>query len=81
MKNRKTPVVTVGSLREAMKDLSDDQFIHSQVVASDGTAWNMCLSITPEVDGTNFKGKPMTVMAMDHPQLQSLNPMVLFNKY
>jgi hypothetical protein len=60
-------VYTVGQIRELLKDLPDEHPIRCQVAASDGSAWNMCMSMRV-MDGGFVHAR------MYHDQLKSLSP-------
>lgn len=63
-----TPFCTVGTLRELMKDLPDDQMIYGQVVAQDGSCWTMFTEFgVGRVGGVSLR--------LTHPQVKTLpNP-------
>lgn len=60
-------ISTVGDIRRALEGHSDDEIVHAQVVAVDGTAWDMYLSISPI-----FKYENRIVVSMSHPELLTL---------
>ena len=64
-------IITIGTLRKAIEDLSDDKMIHCQVVASgrNGGAWNMM--------GMFFYNKdvPFASLCLTHPELLKMPEM------
>lgn len=61
------PIYTVGDIRRAIEGRADDELVMSQVVATDGTAWNMAVVIAP------IFGQPRgLVIDLRHPQLFTL---------
>ena len=59
---------TVGELRELLEGLPDDRLIIPQVVANDGTAWNMVPKFLAKVPNGD-----VAVLTLSHSQLNSLN--------
>ncbi len=64
------PVTTVGELREKIRTLKDDDMVHYQVVAKDGTAWYMGADA-----GTTPKGS-MFCITLRHRQLKTMPKIV-----
>lgn len=61
------PIQTVGDLRRAIDGRAADELVLAQVVAADGTAWNMAAVIAP-IHGID-RG---VVIDMRHPELKTL---------
>lgn len=62
-----TPIFTVADIRKAIADRTDDELVHAQIVAADGTTWNMAVVIA------SVCGSPRgIVIDMRHPQLRTL---------
>lgn len=60
-------IITVGDLREALKDLPDDRFIACQVVGQDHTAWNCIGEFISQVpNGT------IAAIQLSHAELKTL---------
>jgi hypothetical protein len=58
---------TVGQLRRLLEGVPDDRFLACQVVAADGSAWNMGATFTPQVPhGT------IAALTLAHPELHTL---------
>lgn len=62
-----TPIFTVADIRKAIEGRSDDEVVHNQVVAVDGTTWTMACVIAPV-----FNFPRGLVIDMSHPQLKTL---------
>lgn len=62
-----TAIFTVGDIRKAIEGRTDDEMVHSQIVATDGTAWMMPCVIVPV-----FKCPRGLVIDMRHPELKTL---------
>ncbi len=61
-----TDVSTVGQLHALLKDLPEDEVIHWQVVAEDGSAWIMGATFGTALHGTIF------CCSLRHPNLKTL---------
>ena len=48
MDEQAVPISYVGELRRALADLPDDHPMFFQVVAADGSAWNMFCQVAPK---------------------------------
>ena len=62
-------------LIKALEELPEDTILLAQVVAPDGSAWNMEYKLTGVLE--HFKwDHPVAVLSLFHPGLKSLNPLV-----
>jgi hypothetical protein len=59
---------TVGQLRSMLVDLPENRLIATQVVATDGTAWNMWAKFTPCVS----QGDGFAILTLYHSELTTL---------
>ena len=62
-----TSIFTVADIRKAIEGHSDDEVVHNQVVATDGSTWTMACVIAPV-----FNSPRDLVIDMRHPQLETL---------
>lgn len=60
-------VLRVADLRKALEGLPDERLIVSQVVAMDGTAWNLAAEFCPTAAGGN-----VAVLSLTHPLLRTM---------
>lgn len=58
---------TVGQLRAALEGVPDDRVIMAQVVAVDGSAWNMRATFMARIPAGN-----VAALTLEHPQLATL---------
>lgn len=62
-----TAIFTVGDIRKAIEGRADDELVHNQIVAADGTVWFMACVIAPV-----FQQHRGLVIDLRHPDLKTL---------
>ena len=62
-----SPIYTIADIRKAIEGRADDDVVHNQVVAADGTTWLMACVISPV-----FNFPKSLVIDMRHPKLKTL---------
>lgn len=67
MRSESIKFSTVGELKKALENVPDDRFLACQVVAVDGTAWNMWGNFCPQVpNGT------IACLTFEHTELETM---------
>lgn len=61
---------TVGELRRALEGAPDERQLMSQVVAADGSAWNLSGRVVPNVEGS---GRSLAAISLTHRDLLALH--------
>lgn len=61
-------VTTVGQLRSLIDDLPDEQQLRGEVLAADGTAWQLSVSLIRDIGGS-------TIFVVSDPRVETLAPL------